>query len=445
MDPVKENPVKYDIKAEEKEFLRYIETIKTVPETMLTSYTPADDKNHFVIYKFTLSGDKCVIVYDTKACKVSLTARADVLEKIKTILFASDNMGDGKSMLPSHRKQHDRSVVAVAPKQNLPQKHGAVKQQVKPQSKRPQKPSSRPADAQVKPQQNTASQPKAPMPAESETPEYKNGYAIKKYSKQRLVDALAAIKAMRSVSYKSEPTVNKGKQDETQTYIVSDKNAQKVILRYLPKKEILQMQGKRSYLFSEVQVLVLKGSDFREAVSSHIVAEKGGSPLASAANAQRRLKKILPCAFDFLSEQSKIDLTIGLIDINNTETRLSDYSSLLTPPYRGLEKFISDLQKAKGIDVKMIGQGYEKDEFGNYRLKSGYRKRIDSVVFNEVMSALYTEYFARRNFYTHSDVTDESAARIITDKSEVKRIFDNLIAVIDYNSKKLKEIGFSVK
>ena len=118
---------------------------------------------------------------------------------------------------------------------------------------------------------------------------------------------------------------------------------------------------------------------------------------------------------------------------------------LFRSPYRGLEKFISDLQRARGIEVKMIGQGYEKDDDGNYRLKSGYRKRIDSVVYNEVMSALYTEYFARRNFYTHSDIYDAGVPRIISDKAEAKKIFDRLIAVIDYNSKKLKEIGFSLK
>ena len=93
----------------------------------------------------------------------------------------------------------------------------------------------------------------------------------------------------------------------------------------------------------------------------------------------------------------------------------------------------------------MIGQGYEKDDDGNYRLKSGYRKRIDSVVYNEVMSALYTEYFARRNFYTHSDFSGDGAPRIITDKQEVKRIFDHLIEVLNYNGKKLKEIGFTIR
>ena len=68
---------------------------------------------------------------------------------------------------------------------------------------------------------------------------------------------------------------------------------------------------------------------------------------------------------------------------------------LLITPYRALEKLIYDLQQAEGINVKMIGQAYEKDDDGNYMLKKGYRKRIGSVVYAEVMAALYTDIIRR--------------------------------------------------
>ena len=471
------SPVRFDIKAEAVDFAHFIDAVKSAPQLTQVSFTPADEKNHFVIYKFTddgFSGAKCVVVYDTKACKISLTAKTEVLEKFKQLYIKRD------SILSEREEKKSGGVPAVAPHHNngrlpashsksskLPQKQTLTGKEAQVSEKRPplpQKQQDKPQPpqnkattpnkqqpSQSKPQQPQKTATKKPVEAAAakteadQPPEYKNGYTIKKYTRRRLDDALVGIKAMKGVTYRSDAVANKGKPDEAETYVVSGKNSLKVILRYMPKKEMLQMQGKRSYLFSEVQVLLLKDADFSSAVGSHIEAETGKKNTQSGTlSVQRRLKKILPDAFDYLSEQSKIDLTIGYIDINSTETKLSDYSSLLTPPYRGLEKFICDLQKARGIEVKMIGQGYEKDDLGNYRLKSGYRRRIDSVVYNEVMSSLYTEYFSRRNFYTHSDFSSDGTPRIITDKAEVKKIFDNLIEVINYNSKKLKEIGFTI-
>ena len=164
-----------------------------------------------------------------------------------------------------------------------------------------------------------------------------------------------------------------------------------------------------------------------------------------AVEMEKRLKKLLPTAFEFLCEQSKTDFIIGMTDITNDHVRLSDYSMLLVPLYRALERLIFDLQQAEGINVKMIGQGYEKDDAGRYILKSGYQKRIASIIYGEVMAALYTEYFEKRNFYAHSDITGDALSRVITDKAMVKNILAKLIALIEYNAKKLKEIDFSLR
>jgi len=160
---------------------------------------------------------------------------------------------------------------------------------------------------------------------------------------------------------------------------------------------------------------------------------------------EKKLKKLLPNAFELLCEQSKTDFIIGMTDITNDHVRLSDYSMLLVPLYRALERIIFDLQQAENINVKMIGQGYEKDDAGRYMLKSGYQKRIGSIVYGEVMAALYTEYFEKRNFYAHSDITGDALSRVITDKAAVKKILTELVEKIEYNAKKLKEIGFSLK
>ncbi|MCL2847535.1 MAG: hypothetical protein FWE13_02130 [Firmicutes bacterium] len=160
--------------------------------------------------------------------------------------------------------------------------------------------------------------------------------------------------------------------------------------------------------------------------------------------ALNKLKKLIPNAFDYLSEQTKTDLANSLTDIYNNRLRLTDYSVLLVPSYRALERLIFDLQSSKGISTKMIGQAYEKNEKGEYRLKSGYIKKINSIVYNEVMSALYTEYFIQRHAVTHSDNLDQTSGRVVRNITDAQKTFTNLLDIINYNCKKLQEIGFSV-
>lgn len=569
-----ENPIKFDIKAEESDFNCFIDAVKIASDITQTAFSPKTEKSHFVIYKFLCNKEKCSVVYDTAATKITLTARSETLEKFKMLYLkreyyklnaktesvaVSTSRKDAKSLTPplqsadNFAKKEEKKLSSSQQKDNLDHavfrldkanasapnfakspaivprvtdntpiadvkqklsekpmdstktkdntldatlgvkntvlaknvkdsrnaaKNAKTTADVKPSLSKPKQPKTEDKGKSKQPQSSAGksdkkqvvpAQAKAVSPSKAaavsskaaavppktssalprqnkseQTPaiEYKDGYSIKKYTLKRMEEALKAIKSLSGTSYKLESIKAEGQQAETKTYVIANRNGQKVTLQYMPKKCTVQLQGKRSNLFSEVQVLVSKDTDFKSAVSPHI--ELTGE-VTSVANMQRKLKKLLPNAFDFLDEQSKIDLAIGMIDINNEDTKLSDYSSLLTPPYRGLEKFICDLQRAQGIEVKMIGQGFEKDDYGNYRLKAGYRRRIDSVVFNEVMTALYTEYFSRRNFYSHSDNTDGNAPRVITDKQEVKRIFDNLIESIDYNSKKLKEIGFSLK
>ena len=117
---------------------------------------------------------------------------------------------------------------------------------------------------------------------------------------------------------------------------------------------------------------------------------------------------------------------------------------LLLPPFRGLERLIFDLQRAQNVIVKMIGQAYEKQD-GQYVLKASYRRKINSVVYAEVMADLYREYFETRNFYAHSDSSEKSETRMITQKEQASAIFEKMLAKVDYNCKKLSEIGFSVQ
>ncbi|MCH5159004.1 MAG: type II toxin-antitoxin system RnlA family toxin [Clostridiales bacterium] len=268
-------------------------------------------------------------------------------------------------------------------------------------------------------------------------------YSIKNYPPEALNAVIKRVKSLGKYKVTSDGAEFSGTPQEVKNYSITDGQGQKVYLRYATGKHTLSIQGKRSDLFGEIQSQISQDSDYSSALEGYALNNSGTSGKVS--EVEKRLLSKLPTATAFLSEQSKIDFSYGILDFSQAKLRVSDYSVLLVPPYRGLERFVFDLQRAEGIKVKMIGQAFDKDENGNYILKTAYQKRIGSVVYAEVMVALYTEYFSRRNFFAHSDNTDGGASRSITDKAVAKKIFDNLLNVVEYNAKKLKEIGFSMK
>ncbi len=273
-------------------------------------------------------------------------------------------------------------------------------------------------------------------------PEYKNGYCVRNFPENKLTALLKRLKAG-DYTVKSDGTEFAGAPQEVKSYTVTDKVGSKAFLRYATNKMTIQLQGKRSELFGELQSQIGSDSDYSSALEGYIESGNAGKK-NKVSDVESRLKKRLPTAYEFLSEQSRIDFSYGIHDFSRDEIVLSDYSVLLVPPFRGLERFIFDLQRTEGIKVKMIGQAYDKDDKGNYVLKAGYRQKIGSVIYSEVMVALYTEYFSRRNFFAHSDNSEDSRSRAISDRNEAKRIFENLLDIVEYNAKKLKEIGFSV-
>lgn len=274
---------------------------------------------------------------------------------------------------------------------------------------------------------------KAQAPTSSIETKPTNTFTIKKVAEQKFNELLKSIKANKSMRYKLSTGAAMGER----AYTVSSQ-AEKAVVKYAGGN--VQLVGSRGDLYSELQLLMSQMSDYKTAIKTHI---KLSGEEKRAQDIERQLKKKLPAAFEFLSEQSKIDLAIGIIDINNSAVVLSDYSTLLIPCFRGLERLIFDLQHAQGIVVKMIGQAYEKED-GSYVLKSGYRKKIPSVIYAEVMASLYTEYFKYRNFYSHSDGGFDNVSRVITDKQQVLDIFNHIMDVINYNGKKLQEIRFRI-
>lgn len=406
-------------------------------------YVPTSEVSHLEIYQYICpSGAKATLVYDTVAKILTIDAPPSELAALRPMLPAGGKKDKSAQAAPQKRAEKpqgalvrvDKSQTALV-KAEKPQKalvkadkpQGALVKADKPQSETRSErkkgaqagesanagreqgegkrttllrdapvPRSKPIRQQAKP----AAQPKAA--AETET--------LKGVSRKRLDWALKDMKTSDGIKV----TAHMG----GASWTVADGQKHTAELRF--EGGAVKMTGVRSPLTALVRARLTSKCDMR------------------------LLRKYLSVSLRYLSEASRVDLSNGLTDFAGV-SKLSDYSVLLVTPYRALEKLIYDLEQAEGINVKMIGQAYEKDDEGNYRLKKGYRKRINSVVYAEVMAALYEEYYRTRNFYTHSENAADSRSRGISDKAEAKRILDNLLSVIEYNCKKLSEINFSVE
>lgn len=362
-------------------------------------FTPTSDVSHLEIYQYVApAGEKLTAVYDTVAKIFTIDAPPAVLESLRPMLPAGT---------PKPAKQPPATQKPKADNESAEKKR---KNKTKPLPDVPDKKEQKrvpmdrsvaapPAD-KTKIKKRTAAKAAKPKPDTS---------LLKDITRKRLEWALKDMKSADGIKV----TAHIG--GMSWTLADADKNTAE-----------LRAEGKNVLLTGTKNPLV------------KLVRDR----LTSKCD-MRLLRKHLSVALRYLSEASRIDLSNGLTDFANV-SRLSDYSVLLVTPYRALEKLIYDLQQAEGINVKMIGQAYEKDDEGRYMLKKGYLKRIGSVVYAEVMASLYTEYYATRNFYTHSENAADSRSRGISDKAEAQRILKKLLAVIEYNCKKLSEIGFTI-
>ena len=469
------------------------------------SFAPASDKSHFDRYGFDCDGKRLGVVYDRKAKILSVTAPDTVSEKLKKLYSSLQKATPALSLRGAKRRGNlpegktdtapAKPTPKPAPKSNPAGKasvgadasalslRGAKRRGNLPEGKTdtaPATPITKPtavkpsvgADALVRPQTpkstatDAAPATPAPKPAPKSNPAGKatvgadalvrpqtprNGtspqppaeadaqggnLSFKKFTEERFGDVVSKLKKRKQFKVASPSVQDKGKQTETITIAVSDGN-QKLKLRFMPKKQVLQVQGKQETLFSEVRLVVSEESDFKSAVTAH--AESADK---KASEFNRQLKKLMPTAVGYMSEQVKLDFTIGVIEILDSSAEHYDYSMLLLPPFRGLERLIFDIQRAQNIVVKMIGQAYEKEN-NEYVLKASYRRRINSVVYPEVLGALYREYFATRNFYAHSDAIG-GENRVISTRKQAVEVFTHMCGVVEYNCRKLDEIGFSI-
>ena len=463
---------------EPNEISSFIGRIQSSNDFMRKDYVAVSDTCHFerFVYAYGPQGEKVSIVYDTKGKKISYEAKDAIANVLDELYFgrvanvastsAKQNKEAGVHANLVFEQNEAKAMIAINPQpviddttapKSLPAFALAARQHLEGKQVVALNNTS-PIDSLKKSQHSNSKK-----TLENQAYQEPKDATIKLTISDRLKEK---SKHGRAVALKQKDSCNETKSNVAQ--IVGSQNKNNQILKQqslhnkqqlLRKEKIKDDKNQQEARVNDKTVKQSNGNKQQSYAPKKIFEGKQHAVNISQAaivevpaqfakqqhtDSIKRLKKLIPNAFDYLGEQAKTDLTIGLIDIFNDRTRLSDYSVLLVPPYRGLEKLISQLQLTVGIVVKMIGQGFEKNDKGEYLLKQGYRKKIDSVVFNEVLSSLYTEYFVERHSCTHSDNTDTTYSRAVADLKSARDKYTKLLELIDYNCKKLSEIGFSV-
>lgn len=451
------------------------------------THTPHSEKSHFDKTGFLFENKKVVMVYDVKANMLTVTAQENAIKKLSALIDAKKTQGKQKEQpkskseksskpeKPAKQKDGKRNFFAdlFAKKEKTPdaesegelkkgkkdkkdkkelpkgkqkkerqkdQRKDQPKNQAKDQQKDHQKPKDQAKDlpknkGKDKIKEHTAKQldvteeVKIPFvtPTEQKLPEPMKGrngiYSV-------IVECypLSFAKAMHKIRNDEEVKINtlrasRSNNEYCYAVIVGESRCE---ILYKQDEGVLDISGAATARIKDI-FLTFGGS---EKYASSTDAVKPDDYVVV-------LKNKMPSALAYLSTQEKNDLASGLKELEKAVDHY-EYSMFLLSPFKGLENFIFDLLKSKNITVKMIGQAYEKSEKGTYVLKESYQNRC-GVVYSEVMAALYEEYFATRNFYAHADI---NGSHNIGSKKDAIAVVNRIYKTIEYNCKKLTEIGF---
>ena len=293
-------------------------------------FTPTSFVSHLEIYQYlSPSGVKFAIVYDTKAKIISVDGRSDAMPALFALFPPRGKPAGERPAQPDRQpKQPERQKLqqpAERPALRAETRKGLTSAE-KPALARPAaKPAAEKADGGKQPAAAKAAKPDNKQTVRSEKKPAKKK-AVKKEQEPKPV-VVRGVSAKRLDWLIKDLKAAEGVKARTTTAAFDKTRA---ITLTSPSRETLELvrdergnvtlTGKPGALMSDVKAQLESKSDVR------------------------LLRRYLPTALRYLSESSKIDLSNGITDINNIG-RLSDYSVLLTAPYRALEKFIYERQK----------------------------------------------------------------------------------------------------
>ncbi|MCH5161385.1 MAG: type II toxin-antitoxin system RnlA family toxin [Clostridiales bacterium] len=450
----------------------------------------ADERSHYDRYSFVRDDSKIAVVYDTTARVISITAPQDYADDLLTV-FSPGDKAIKRSTVPA---QGTKSNAVATQQDNTPRvvkTENNTRCRVFEKPKEPIRTSptviatAKGAEMysdEIAPPQRMAKRNRTDSGADNNA--RRGNRAVDPFNDEIAPPQIVNARKADNTNSFDQNTANKQKtpfkpqyQTNEQKAQIADNNKQAQHAKQQPNGVTDSATGVRratisfggdDYTPSMRQTQVLRSgtglyADIsqpdstppQQAADNHAKRGRGRPPKTnnqtqSRENASphedKKLKRRIPTAYEFLPQQAREDLSGGLKNFEQTKLTMTDYSGLLMQPYRGLEAFVLDLQRAEGIRVKMIGQAFDKDDDGNYVLKSGYMQKIGSIVYGEVLVALYNEYCSRRNYFAHTDNSEDgSVPRSIPDRIVAKGMFDNLLKVVEYNARKLKEIGFGAK
>ncbi len=429
-------------------YLKFSADVQSKLRFTKVTHTPHSDRNQFDKHGFLANGRKVVVSYDIKANILSLTAQEDAMKKMLSLAKALSSVESKKEAVTgkptAKRVQNEKQVdkkkekqVAERSAKSAQKKKSDVKADKKARKQAdPPKPE-RKGKAQDKKQESKPT--KQPAGKKSVSDKAKtakkqkqltiaaDGVLIRDCYSLAFTNALQAIRADEEVRINTLRAGNLGKDNETTRYTLI-KNGKETQLEFYPAAGELRLSGEGAREFKQP---FIEFGGMEEQV-------KQKATRANGSRYDKLLKTKMPTAYGYLSESERNDFGAGYDELSKAKDHY-EYSMFLLSPFKGLENFIIDLQAKQAISVKMIGQAYDKDGKGNYILKECYRKKC-GIVYSEVLVALYGEYYAKRNHYAHADGT---GAHRIKNKAQAVAILDELFAIVEYNCKKLQEIGFN--
>lgn len=459
------------------DYLLYTEKIDELGFVQII-HTPYSAKNHFDKFGYLDKGKKVVVVYDVKAKIMSVTAHDNSMKALEQIAkgfnASKDKNGAKTENKQPDNKKADNSKQPPKPAKTEEKKaensnnKSAEKQQqsfekndnkkqekfnkveqnkVKKDGKLDKKQKANNQEQQKQKDKNDNKKPlkNANNQKENKAKDVKNQNSVTKANNQSTADknspcvinqyyplsfnnAMQSLRNEEGVVINTLKTLSRSSENETIRYAIS-KNGCSGEIEYMTKKGTLTIKGS---VANEIkQIFLALGGE---------VKQSNPQQKSNAINYEKILSTRLNSALKLLSAGQKNDLGAGFDELEKAQSHY-EYSMFLLSPFKCLENFIFDLLKSENIQVKLIGQAYDKDKNGKHELKDCYKKRC-KVVYAEVLSALYEEYYSSRNHYTHSPDGKEHK---ISKKADAQNVLKNLMNVLEYNCKKLEEINYTVK
>lgn len=451
-------------------YLLYTEKIEDKLGFQQIIHTPFNAKNHFDRFGYLDKGKKVVVVYDVKAQMMSVTAHDSSMKALEQI--AKDFTG-AKTDKKADKKQetNDKKVETVdvksAIKKTEKQKKNDLNNEKTPKTKAGDKIQNKAKEAlqKSKGQQNKdkiKSQENQPNKKEKKGSlqksqekkkdiEQKNNSQNKEKSKKQnepkakvettekavstrciieqyyplsFNNAMQNLRNIDGVVINTLKTLSRASDNETVRYAIS-KNGLSGEIEYMTKKGTLTIDGS---VANEIKNVFLELGGKETQSNAQKVKQ-------SSNNNEDMLKKACPSAVKMLSSNQKSDLAESLSALDK-EGNQKDYSTLVNLSIKSLETFISDLLNSEKIQANQIGQVYDKRKDGSYELRACYQKRC-KIVYCEVLNALYNKFYSLR-----LQCTDK---RKVSKKTDAQSVINEVVALFEYNCKKLEEINYTVK